>query len=315
MARRLYRWIQFRVTHRPSMRLAWGVPLCGAILCLLGWLFAGIYLYWDNAKLVNFLAAWIPFALTVLIAFLPDARMRPVKKFLWRSVVILVGFAWSVVLWHQQVVTEGEAARSQQQIVRDANQHSDEKFKEVETDLRSTKSDLGQRIDNLPSEISKTESHVESDIRKSIEGIAFPPEKHPEIKFSLLPSINIDSPTLTESVPVDKDGAISVDFMAMNVSEVGASSLDLWVRICDGCSFVKEPTGFENAGDKDSTVRHRAFGDLNPGVSANKMTVQFKLPVGAPRTCKIGFQYSCKNCGKLGAMQVATITPQYPAGQ
>ena len=80
-----------------------GTSVSACALVCLGW---GTYLYWNDVKLINFLAAWIPFVISILLAFVPEHEMTATKKFLWRFGVISVGFIWSAVLWHQQVITD-----------------------------------------------------------------------------------------------------------------------------------------------------------------------------------------------------------------
>src|SRR5258707_14704092 len=91
-----------RLSLRPALWVAFG----SSSACALVWLGWGIYLYWNDVRLVNFLAAWIPFVLSILVAFVPEHKMTTAKKYLWRGGVMFVGLAWSIVLWHQQVVTD-----------------------------------------------------------------------------------------------------------------------------------------------------------------------------------------------------------------
>src|SRR5216684_8879088 len=76
---------------RMSYRTALYVAGTSVATCAILWLSWGIYLYWNDLKLVNFLAAWIPFVLSLLLAFVPEHEMTPVKKFFWRSSVIGIG--------------------------------------------------------------------------------------------------------------------------------------------------------------------------------------------------------------------------------
>ena len=56
---------------------ATGVAACFIVLRAYG--------VWENANVVNFLAAWIPFALSILLAFIPDGQMPVKTRVVWRS--------------------------------------------------------------------------------------------------------------------------------------------------------------------------------------------------------------------------------------
>jgi hypothetical protein len=162
-------------------------------------------------------------------------------------------------------------------------------------------------------DVGKEVSKSDSDIIGTIGKIIIPPPKYAEIKFSLFPTKDIAVPILEETSPADSTGTISVDFMATNVSDTTATLFELWVEICEECTYTKEPDKFENVAGTIPTVRHRIFGNLNPGVSTEKMTVQIKPPASALNSpFNVGFMYSCQSCGKRGQEQVATIRPQYP---
>jgi hypothetical protein len=88
--------------------------------------------------------------------------------------------------------------------------------------------------------------------------------------------------------------ALKIEFTSRNVSSVLASRAELWVEICNVCSFVTEPEHFDNP-SKDELIRHRMFGDINPGVSMEKMGVSIGIPAQY-QSCDISFKYSCANC-------------------
>src|ERR1022692_1354441 len=105
---------------RMSMRIPSFIGIATVVFCALIWLCRGMYVYWDDPKIVNFLAAWIPLVLSILVAFVPEHQMTVKKKIMWRGSVILVGFIWSVVLWHQQDITDRIARADQERMVTNA---------------------------------------------------------------------------------------------------------------------------------------------------------------------------------------------------
>jgi hypothetical protein len=76
-----------------------------------------VFGWWNNLNIINFLAAWIPFVISIFIAFVPEREMTVRQKWFWRSGVIVIGFIWSAVLWHQQVIMDTAAKTGQAEIV------------------------------------------------------------------------------------------------------------------------------------------------------------------------------------------------------
>src|SRR5690349_4513203 len=75
---------------------------------------------WNDPNIVNFLIAWIPFALSILMAFIPDSRLSMKTRVAWRGSVIGCGLAYSVLLWHQQALTQKIGFQDQQRMLTDA---------------------------------------------------------------------------------------------------------------------------------------------------------------------------------------------------
>ena len=59
---------------RMSLRTPLVVGGVGLGMCACAYLGFGLYIYWDSSKLIKFLAAWIPFVLSILFAFVPSGK-------------------------------------------------------------------------------------------------------------------------------------------------------------------------------------------------------------------------------------------------
>jgi len=120
-----------------SLRRPLMVAGAGFGLCACAYLVCGLFLYWNSPELINFLAAWIPFVLSVLFAFVPAGKEMKHEwmKWSWRGGVVAIGFFWSVMLWHQQDLnSQTSAAQTQGALgsaVSQANSHADQQFKKV----------------------------------------------------------------------------------------------------------------------------------------------------------------------------------------
>jgi hypothetical protein len=303
---------QGRISKRMSMRRPLWIAVIGASLCALSWLCWGIYLYWNDIKLVNFLAAWIPFVLSILLAFVPEHNMSTKKKIAWRSSVIAVGFIWSVVLWHQQVIADKTARDDQTRIVTQAvtqsNEHSDQQISPVREDVKDIKK-AAQKLDSRLADISKQVSQSESDISGSIAKVNKPePPELARLQFSLFDAEAKNIPKLVGAVQQDKDGNFPVDVMFTNITGTTAETIDIWIGVCDLCSYAVEPTGFDKPSGTAEQVRHMVIAALNPGTSWQKTTIIVKTTLKSPASLGLGFRYACKTCGKQEKPQQVSVS-------
>ncbi len=276
-----------------------------------------IYPYWNDVLVVNFFAAWIPFVLSILLAFVPEHEMTKSKKIIWRCGVIGAGFIWSALLWHQQVVADKAAKEDQERIVTKAvfesNQHSDQQIGNVRDDVKSVKGDVREVKGNLVStthDIRNALSKSGIDISKSIEEMNKPvPSELAKLEFSFFSPFERVPPFSTTSLDPDKDGNFPVEFTFINTSNVTAEDIDIWLELCTSCSFVTEPAGFDRPTGLTEQVRHLIVHALNPGVAMQK--ISFLMKPGGPITTTnyfvVAFTYSCKTCGKKQPAQIAKV--------
>jgi hypothetical protein len=269
-----------------------------------------IYLYWgsfwNSAHTINFLVAWIPSVLSVLVAFVPEKDLERRMRLRWRFAVVAFGFIYSLMLWHQQGLND--LANSQQTqtaistAVSQANDHSDKQFDRTQGQITDVRNNLEATEKNLASKVDESTSTISTGLGKV--GKPEPPEL-PRLEFSLWKD-NIQEaefPILTAIVQQEDDGTIPVEYFFRNSSSVSADSVEVWVHICSLCSFAKEPDGFEKPAGINEQSRHRVLSSFNPGVSFQKSEVAFKFnsptPIIKMQVFKVGisFSYSCKNCG------------------
>jgi hypothetical protein len=203
--------------------------------------------------------------------------------------------------------------------VTDANKHSDTQFQAIQQNVGG----VDKKVSAVGDSLSQTATSLSNDIQRTSDAIQKTSDRldasigkvgKPEppiparITFSLwTDNLSEPFPLLARASEPDTDGNYAVDFGFVDSSESTADSIDIWVQVCDGCSFAKEPPGFEKPAGMNEHVRHRMIGSLNPGVSFEKETISVKAPSDAA-SFAVEFRYSCKRCGgKIGANQVATI--------
>jgi hypothetical protein len=274
-----------------------------------------LYVHWDSPGMqltaTNFVVAWIPFLVSILIAFVPDLRKAHVA---WRIAIIVIGLAWSVVLARQQVLTLRESRKDQEEAidkaVAESNRHSDDKFGQVERDLESSKTDLGAQIERVPALITKTES----DLNNSISRVGTTPVRYAQLQFEVFDA-TYPTPRVLQTISPDSEGIYTVNFTATNISDTAATTADLWVHICQECTYAEEPKGFDRPQGLEEHSRHRMFQILNPGVTMEEMTIKLKITGGPFAYTDVFFTYSCASCGKISPPQSIRnyLLPQTPS--
>jgi hypothetical protein len=254
--------------------------------------------WWGNELLINFGAAWIPFVVSVLLAFIPDHEMKPKTRIVWRASVILAGFFYSALLWHQQTLNAMSSQSTQQtilnQAIKQSNEHSDQSIKEVRKDVQSVKSDM----QDVRGDISKSTSTLSESISKvkTVPDIA-------QVDFTFWPAAIKQWPMVEKHIPIE-NGAVNVDLTFM-VKGHPAKALRVWLRLCDGCAYGKEPNGFQAVeGRTVLTERFLIVGDLPVGAAYSPVT---KFSVISPfnnRGFVVALSYTCDNC--------APVDPDHP---
>jgi hypothetical protein len=271
---------------------------------------------WTNLHFVNFIVASIPTILSILFAFIVDKDLEHRMRKRWRLCIVAVGMIYSCFLWHQQDLTDQANAKQTTDAVTTAvqtannhtdaqfklaNQHADSQFGAVQKDVK------GVSDQNVA--LSQALARATGDINTNLGKVGKPDPPVPAaLNFTLWDlNASIDRPVRTRFLQPDADGNFPVEFSFVDVSTTSAKAIDIWVQLCDACSFAKEPAGFEHPAGGLDQVRHRHIGDLNSGIAFEKIT----LSVKAPRSpgFQVGFRYTCENCGgKVSENQVVTIT-------
>ncbi len=138
--------------------------------------------------------------------------------------------------------------------LKDATAHSDQQISMVRNDLKGTMSTVTDLL-------SKTETNLNASIGKV--GKPDPPER-PKITFSLLKNGNLSDsefPLLALTQSPNSDNVFSIDFLARNTSNAPAENTELWIELCQECSFNKEPANFERVpGSPECGFRGKANG-------------------------------------------------------
>ena len=272
-----------------------------------------IWSHRGDPKLINYAVDCIPVALTVLIAFIPDLRRAPMR---WRIAIVSIGLIWSILLWRKEVLTVNDQRNALTEAVKEANEHSDKVIGAVRSDVQAIKTDVQGVKNDLEIQFNKTISKSTTTLSETIGKVNKPtPPESARLQFSFFVEGTPDSdlPILSRFIREDKDGNVPIDVCFLNISGTTAETVDVWIYVCDSCSFAAEPSGFDRPQGLNEHARHRMIALLNPGTQFEKTTIIVKPPQPTPVSLEIGFRYSCKVCGKPAGYQKLAVFVQPPA--
>jgi hypothetical protein len=242
---------------------------------------------------INFAVAWLPFALSFLLAFVPDMRKAHPA---WRLSVVLAGLCYSVLLWKQQNLAIVQSRKDQSTAINTAvqqsNQHSDERIGEVRNDVAKVNTAVQDAI-------AKSESALSADIGK----VKIPLKEKATFESSFWPASLTDWPIHERAFP-KVSGNVTFAF-SIQIKGHMAKQTTIWLRLCRGCKYAKGPAGFRNISDhpgedEDPHERTLSIGDFLPNIAYMPISVEVIPPPNEP-SFAVGVMVGCENCDPVDA--------------
>ena len=257
---------------------------------------------WVSVQIVNFLVNSTPTILSILFALFIDKDLEIRTKKRWKIGIVACGIIWSILLWHRQTLADKQSNEQIQNAVNSAvqksNEHSDQKF----APLQAQVTDLGKNLDVTTKTISSALNKTTTDLDRSIGKVGKPePPESAKLQFSLWKDkmLETDFPLTSERIKPDKDGSYQIQFIIINASSVKAEGVEMWVTICNPCSYTKEPEGFDRPNGIDEHVRHKHLRDLPPGAAVFDNIINVNTNHAPIGPIAIHFTSTCDNCKKL----------------
>lgn len=306
-----------KTSRFPERRLSLTTPLrvfaVSLWACLIVLLAREAYLYWEDDLVIGFLGAWIPFVISILLAFIPqDLEMR--TKWLWRAAIITAGFVYSLILWQGKKLDLQSAQASQQQLLNSANEHADKQISRVRTDVQGVKSDVGGVKSDLQStkqDLSKMFSESTQNITSSISkvGKPDPPQKSRVIFTFIKQNMMMSEFPLTETSAEVENDVVRVSVSSMVTNDEAAKQGTITIRLCIPCTWAEETPGLSNeSGEgKESHDRVKHFTSLLP----NTLLTPIPLNIGvkgilAGKIAITGY-VACENCPPINPEKGQTV--------
>ncbi len=282
------------MSHRRSLFVAMGSLVAILVVALARW----AVIQWDNPQITNYAVACIPMVLTILIAFVPDLRRAHVG---WRIAVVGIGVAWSVLLWRQQVLADKAQAQALAKVVKDTNEHADQQLKNRLEPLTNEVNGVDGRVNKLADQLTGRDTAFTTALGK------IAPLGHAKLQFSAWVEDQRQYPLLRQYAALGDNGSVDIDFTVKNISQDTSTGRgDIWMLICTGCTYPKDPTGFSKRQGADEHQRHKTFDFINAGILLEKMTASVVPPIGVG-SFQLSFKYSCETCGRIDDWQTLLI--------
>jgi hypothetical protein len=118
--------------------------------------------------------------------------------------------------------------------------------------------------------------------------------RNAELQFSFWPIDPATEKIIKEVTAPIVNGIVIVEFTAKSTGDLQAKKGQIWIQICDQCSFAEEPEGSEGV-HNDPIVRRKRFDSIAPGVYFDKTTLKI-MPPAEGEYFTIAFKYSCEQC-------------------
>lgn len=124
------------------------------------------------------------------------------------------------------------------------------------------------------------------------------------LEVSFWPSTITQWPIHEKSLP-QVNGIVTVNFTFMAKDHMSKQT-KIWLRLCKGCKYAHDPTGFSNLGshpgeDDDPHERVLVVGDLLPNVAYAPIISVDVIPPINQKFFLMGVLFGCENCDPVDA--------------
>jgi hypothetical protein len=129
------------------------------------------------------------------------------------------------------------------------------------------------------------------------------------LQFSFWVATPAAFPLTMQSLRPGPNNAFAVEVTAQNISNVSANDGEIWIMICQVCSFVDEPVGFTRLQGMSEKMRYKRFTFIRPGIFLERMTINVTMPSAAFKigSFEMSLKYACAECGRVDNWQTLRV--------
>jgi len=238
------------------------------------------------------------------------------KRERWRHSIFAFGVVLSLLTLWQQNNAKKTSAIDRERAIKETSQQvavatSEHVTRVLTNQYTQLVADQKAQIQNLETQLSsRLSSQIETSntmLTKALVRVNPGVLTHAKLQFSFFVKGKDDFPLTEEYFPREDDGSVNVRFWLKNISEDTTTGKgDIWIQVCKGCTYAKEPIGFSKMQDLDEHVRHARIEFINAGIHVEPTLLSVKPPAGES-VFEIAFKYSCEICGKVDSWQKLTV--------
>jgi hypothetical protein len=253
-----------------------------------------VVIHWKGEEKMLEIFQYTGIVLVLAIALVGIAKDWSINiaKIRWPMLVfVILGAGVSIVSTHlsiQKSKTETErlvvSEETTRTVLSDQNALLLDKVIELEGKVRSE--ELRSELGNTRKELEKTQNALKPGPKAKL---VFSIRAENEIRFDQ------DNPRKEITLPIIDD-SLKVSFLAMNVTDVFATEVRIWVQICDTCEFIEEPKYFEKLELSTPQTRWWHLGTSPNKTIAVPIELKIKPPPMPVKRIGITFRVRCKEC-------------------
>jgi hypothetical protein len=272
-------------------------------------------------SILSWLVLFVPVFLGLLVILVPAKHEDQRSHMRWRYILGASLIVYGGLAWVQQSRTTKASAKDRQQAITDTAAETSarvsktvgDQYEQMISDLTTQIQSLKDQLSNQSKSFANQLKQTDTELSGSISKVGTPVTKYAQLQFEVAGG-SISPPTTLQSIRPDADGVYTVTFAVTNISDTPANAGEMWVYICDQCTWAAEPDGFDKPPGLVEKARHKAFPLLNPGVSLSDLTIKFKITGGPFAYSDVYFNYSCSTCGTISSKLQSIRNYFLPAG-
>jgi hypothetical protein len=232
------------------------------------------------------------------------SRLRRLRKpilYLLTFVVFAVG-SWQILKTDKENLEAAEGRTKQhdgdqksivqlQQSVSNLSNTNDQQYKRYLEQIAKLQSELNDlKLAQLTAADRQKIAALEEELVKARQ-----PKPKAVLKFSFFyPDLKTDE-IRTDKFITSNGAPIKIPFAILNVSDVNAPNISVWIRLCNVCKFHSEPKNGIRAENTSEYDREFFIRELPPHIAVTDIGAEIEVPRDLTKAA-LSFKYRCPDC-------------------